>query len=263
MKTKRETIFYFLLLNAILISIVSVGGILFQQIYIGKQSIITQYELMGQDIITALVGIVLLIALLFGNIEKIKIRILCLGLLLYNIYLYAYVCFSLISGMFFLVYIAILGLSVFCFIFLLTGIPKEKAFIVINSTYPRKAISILFFITASLMIVIEIKDLIIRSIIHPGGILSFDAFYVLDLALVFPAMIIISIMNFKNNSWGHLFSGVFLIKLITLLPAIVFSDFLNWLNTGKSLDYSFDIIGITITSVAILFLVLYLRGIEE
>ena len=164
MVNRKRTLFYLGVFDAIMICSVSLVGILFQQIYSTRQNTIPLYALMGQDIITFIVGTVLLITLLTENQKHIKTKIVSLGCLLYSIYIYAYFCFGLVSSLFYIIYIVILSVSVYCFIFNLFFVREDYTTLIINTKYPRKSISLLFIITACLMIVIEINELIFKTI---------------------------------------------------------------------------------------------------
>jgi len=142
MVNRKRTLFYLGVFDAIMICSVSLVGILFQQIYSTRQNTIPLYALMGQDIITFIVGTVLLITLLTENQKHIKTKIVSLGCLLYSIYIYAYFCFGLVSSLFYIIYIVILSVSVYCFIFNLFFVREDYTTLIINTKYPRKSISL-------------------------------------------------------------------------------------------------------------------------
>lgn len=263
MNKKKKSIYYLALINTILALFMSLFGFFFQQIYNNRLNSITLYELKGQDTITFITAAIFLFIILFTDYNKIKIKIIWLGCLLYLFYIYAYFSLSGITGIFYLVYIAITGLSLFIFIFIIAEINVTKILPAITSKYPRKAISVFLIISIFLMTVIEVQEIYIKSVITKENIDPFYVFYVLDLGIVFPAIIISAIMNLRKQSWGYLFSGVALIKIVTILPAVIFNDIFYWFATGKFLDLSFDIIAIVITVIAFIFLILYTKAIED
>jgi hypothetical protein len=263
MQPKRSLVFYLTLLNSILVLLVSLCGILVQQMYAARQNSITVHELLGQDIVNFIVGALLLAVVLVDQKERIKPKLVWLGCLLYFIYIYGYFCFGLMVTPLYLVYVAIFGLSLFSFILLMVDIAKRPNAVAIKPNYMRRSISILFFVCAGIMTVIEVKDLIVKTVLEPGGVTPYDAYYIFDLGLIFPAMLVIGIMNWKKQVWGYLLAGVMLIKIITLLPALIISDVLHKLYVGYFRDIGFDMIALTITLAAAILFLFYLHRIEE
>lgn len=251
------------LVNSGLVLLVSGIGIFAPQLYAARKNTITVYELFGQDLMNALVGAVLLGAVLADREDRITSKVVWLGCLLYLAYLYGYFCFGLMGTPLYLGYLAIFGISLFGLILVTREVAQRPAVIAVNPRYPRRSVSILFFVCAALMSVIEIKDLITKTIFQPGNITPYDAYYVFDLGFIFPAMGIIGVMNWRGQPWGTLFSGVLLIKIMTLLPALVISDFLHQYHVGHFRDIGFDAIATGITLTATILFCFYQRGIRE
>jgi hypothetical protein len=111
--------------------------------------------------------------------------------------------------------------------------------------------------------IIEINEIVAKTIIHKEEINPFYVFYVLDLSIFFPMIIIISIYNLRQSVWGYLLSGVALIKISTILPALVMNDIFHWIFTGRFIDFSFDIIATILTISALTFLFYYMRSIKN
>src|SRR5512138_2926093 len=117
---KRKTAKHYLtLVTAITTLFLSLFGLVFQSIYTARINRITQYELMGQDIVTAVVSAIFIWIIVFKDYQQIKIKIVWLGCVLYLFYIYAYFSFGGISSAFYLLYIAITGLTAFLFFFIL------------------------------------------------------------------------------------------------------------------------------------------------
>jgi hypothetical protein len=66
-----------------------------------------------------------------------------------------------------------------------------------------------------------------------------------------------------KTGWGYLFSGVALIKIVTILPAVIFNDIFHRLYTGIFLDLPFDIMALVITLIASILLSLYMKRIDD
>jgi len=263
MNQKRNAKYYLVLFTTVTTFFLSLFSFLFQKIYTSRFNQITKYELMGQDIVTVIISIFFLFVILFQDYGKIKTKIISLGCILYLFYIYAYFSFGGISSAFYLLYIAITGLMFFLFIFVLVDIIKNNQLPAIAENYPRKSISVFFFVSIFIITVIEILELVSKTIVQAEPLNPFFVFYVLDLAMVFPMIIITGVLNLKKTAWGYLFSGVGLMKIITILPAVIFNDVFHRLYTGRFLDLPFDVIAAIITITAAILFALYLNRMSD
>ena len=103
--------------------------------------------------------------------------------------------------MFYLLYLVITGLSLFLFFFILVDILNKKQLPNVADNYPRKSISAFFFISILLIAIIEIQELISKTIILKEPLNPFYVFYVLDLAIIFPMIVITSVLNLGKGSY--------------------------------------------------------------
>jgi hypothetical protein len=262
MKQKNAR-YYLTLITAITALFLSLSGLVFQNIYTARINRITQYELMGQDIATAAVSIIFICIIIFKEYQKIKTKIIWLGCILYLFYIYAYFSFGGISSVFYLLYIGVTGLTAFLFIFTLADIVQNDQFPIVSENYPRQSISVFFFASILLMTVIEIQELVSKTIVLKEQLNPFYVFYVLDLAIIFPMIVMAGVLNLMKTEWGYLFSGVALLKIVTILPAVIFNDIFHRLYTGVFLDLTFDIIALVITLIASIFLGVYMKTIKD
>ena len=263
MMKQKNAKHYLALITAMVALFLSLFSLVFQNIYTARINRITQYELMGQDVVTATVSAVFICIILFQDNQKIKTKIAWLGCLLYLFYIYAYFSFGGIASVFYLLYIAITGLTGFLFVFILVDIAANNQLPGTAENYPRKSISVFFFISILLMTIIEIQELISKTIILKEQLNPFHVFYVLDLAIIFPMILMASVLNLMKTDWGYLFSGVSLLKIVTILPAVIFNDVFHRLYTGVFLDLPFDMIALVITLIASILLGLYMKTIKD
>jgi hypothetical protein len=260
----RKSMFWYLsLLVSLLVVFVATFGLIDQSIYIAKLNTITLAELLGQDLVSLLVGFSCLIVLLTYRQANRLFAITWLGCLTYFAYIYAYFSFSLVSTIFFVLYLAIFGISMFCFVFLLAGMNRCSDSLALNPAYPRRALSVFFVAVVVIMLGIELPYIVQATIVARSSLKLFDAFYILDLAIVFPAMIIAAVLNWRKKTIGHVLTGVILVKVITIMPALLLNDLFHWMQTGRFLDISFDIIALAFTACAGIFLFAYQRGIRD
>jgi hypothetical protein len=261
---KVRTSKYFLTMITTLVTLsLSLMSLFKPSIYSSRINQISRYELMGQDVVTVVISLIFLCVIFFADFNKIQTKILWLGCLLYQAYIYAYFSFGGITSIFYIIYIAITGLSLFLFLFILSDIIIAQKLPTAGKKYPRKSLSIFLFITVLIVTLIELQELIMKTIIESKELNPFYVFYVLDLAIIFPLIVIVSILNFKKAELGYLLSGVSLIKIITILPAVICNDLFHYFFEGYFLDLSFDIIALLITITGVFFLFFFLRNIEN
>lgn len=263
MNKERSAKYFLMLATTVTALLLSMFSFLFRELYTARLNQISEYELMGQDFVTTIVSIIFVFVILFQDYGKIKTKIIWLGCILYLFYIYAYFSYGGISSAFYLFYIAITGLAFFLFIFVLVDIIKNNQLPVVAENYPRKSISVFLFISIFIITAIEIMELVSKTIVQAEPLNPFYVFYVLDLTMVFPMIVIAGVLNLKKAAWGYLFSGVGLIKIVTILPAIIINDVFHRLFAGRFLDLRFDIIAAVITTTAAIFLVLYLNRISD
>jgi hypothetical protein len=263
MTKQKNAKHYPALITAMVALFLSLFGLVFQNIYTTRINRITQYELMGQDIVTATISAIFVYMILFMDYQKIKTKIAWLGCILYLFYIYAYFSFGGISSAFYLLYVAIMGFSVFLFFFILIDIVTSNQLPGTTENYPRKSMSVFLLLSILLMTVIEIQELVSKTVILKEQLNPFHVFYVLDLAIVFPMIVMAAVLNLMKTDWGHLFSGIALLKIVTILPAVIFNDIFHRLYTGVFLDLPFDMIALVITLIASVFLSLYMKTIKD
>lgn len=250
--------------NTFLVLIISGVSLFCRDIYSERINRITQYELMGMDLATILVSMIFILILLFTDYNKIKIKILSVGFLLYQFYIYSYFSFSGITSIFYLFYVLFIGISFILILATIIDIIKSDLMLVSTSSYPRKSISIYLILSILMVGIIEIKDLIVLSVILREKLNPFYSFYVLDLAFIFPIIIIAAILNYKKSLFGYILTGISLIKIVTILPgAVIFNDLFHRIYTGDFIDLNFDIISFFITLTGLIFLSLYIKNTKE
>jgi hypothetical protein len=241
---------------------ISIASIIFGQLYTERLNTITQFELLGQDIVTAIVSAIFIYIVIFKDFSRIKIKVIWLGLLMYLFYIYAYFSFGGISSIFYLLYLVIAGISLYLFFFILGDIVKIKQLPLAKKKYPRVFISAFLILCVFIVTSIEVVELVKKTIINQEAINPFYVFYVLDLVIVFPFIVIASVLNYRKSSFGYLLSGIALIKVITILPAVIFNDIFHKIYVCYFLDLTFDIIAIIISLLGIYLFIRYLKGIK-
>lgn len=255
--------YYLTFITSLITLLISVISLINRNIYTERINRITEYELLGQDLATAIISMIFLYIILYKEYSNVKIKIIWLGFLLYQFYVYAYFSFGGVSSVFYLIYLTITGLSLFLFFTVIADILRNNQFPKPVISYPRKSISIFLIFSIALVGTIEIIEIFSKTIINIENLNPFFAFYVLDLSIIFPLIIIAAILNYKGSAIGYLLSGVALIKIVTILPgAVIFNDIFHRLFAGYFLDLPFDIIALIITLTGYFFTVLFMKRIN-
>ena len=249
-----------MLILSVLAFIASIMGLLKQEIYneVLLASTITKSLVFGsivQDIISVPASLLLMIlSIFFFRKRSYKIFIAMLGLTAYIFYGYALYSIQGQYTSIYLVYLTILGLSLYSLIFGIFGFSKE-----INSKFllPKSLrISIGIFLAIILLVLIPAwigrmaPDILKRV---PGEVYGV---FVLDLCIVFPAFAIIVVKLFKENSFGNVLAGIALIKTFTLCISVALGELLKPIN-GFTQDISMIIIFIALTVISAILSVIY------
>jgi hypothetical protein len=263
MKRKIRLLYLLTLLAVISSFALALTGLVNNDIYTLRINHITKNELLGQDLSTFLVSLIFLIFIVFRDYDKIKTKIVALGFFMYIFYMYAYFSFGGVNSVFYLAYIFLTALSLFLFFFTIFQIVKRNNLPTITEKYPAISISIFLFLSVFIVGCIEIAEIVDITVINIIAINPFNVYYVLDLAIIFPLISITAFYNFKKSQWGFLFSGIALIKIATILPAVIMNDVFHKIFTGSFIDLTFDIIATVITIVAVMFLNVYFRNIQN
>lgn len=263
MKNENGSLKITLMILSIICLLISGFSLFNQQVYAERMNRITLFELQGQDVVTTFISLFLVAFIPFTDLKKAKIRVVVIGCLAYLFYIYAYFSFGVITSIFYFLYIVITGLSFYCIIWMFTKIASDGQIITVSEKYPRKAISIFLFLSIAMVTGIEIRDIMVFTILQNNAINPFYVFYILDIGIVFPGIIISSILNLQRKAWGYLLSGISLIKVSTILPAVLFNDIFHWIATRYFIDLSFDVIALIITMIAVFFLIIYIRTTQD
>jgi len=243
---------------SLLVIIVSAVGLFAPAFYAARDNAMTTYEINGQDAISLVCGL-LLLAVTLRPKRSYLTNVVTAGLLVYTAYIYAYFLFGLLVTPFFPVYLVITCLSFYSLISLLTSVAAGAD---VTPTTAQKWVSGYLIFIVVLVGIIDSTDIISNTVFSKGAMTPKDAFYYLDLAFLFPGMVIAAVLNLRGKQAGRFFSGAFLVKTIALMPALILSDVLHYINTGAFVDLSFDVIAAVVMCSAIFFFRVYCRDVQ-
>jgi hypothetical protein len=247
------------LMVAVLAFWASVAGVFKPQIYseLLSSGAITNALIFGstiQDLISIPASVLLfLVSIAFIKKRKTKTLILMQGLSAYFFYGYGlYAIQGQYTSLYF-IYLAILGISIYSLIFGCTGLATKSD----EANLPKSVrYSIGVFIAIILVVLVPawigrmMPDVINRA---PGELYGV---FILDLAIVFPALAMIAVQLFRGNKKSVLFAGVALVKTFTLCLSVALGE---WLKPvfGFSQDIAMIVIFTLLTVISAVLSMLY------
>ena len=182
----------------------------------------------GQDLVTLVVGVPLLLgALVPARRGSARARLLWLGALGYLAYTYSSYAFGARFNPLFLVYVALMGLTIYGLVLGLAGTDAPALAARFRRGAPTRLVGAFLLAVAALMAFVWLADIVpatvgggvpqaVREAETPTGVI-----HVLDLALVLPALAIAGVLLLRHAPWGYVLAGVLLVKAATLGLAIL------------------------------------------
>lgn len=224
-------------------------------------------QAIGQDIVTIVLGIpLLLISLYLTRTGRIKGKLLLTGTLGY--FLYTYVSYSFLSmyNSFFLIYIAIMSMSFFAFTLSMMSFNLESLNLNFSGRMPVKLVGGLLIFIACILGLMWLKMIItplisgaIPSALEHYTTLTIQA---LDLGFVVPTAILSGILLIKRRSFGYLLATVMTIKETALLAAItamIVSQAAAGIQVGGAVIAAFSLFDVIIIAC----LIIIIRNVKE
>ncbi|MBI5953032.1 MAG: hypothetical protein HY865_15345 [Chloroflexi bacterium] len=212
---------------AILAALTSIGSLLLPDMYRDNPFVKTIW--LGNDSVTLFVAIPILVAALAYSAKgSSKGQLIWMGMLDYMLYNYAFYLFGAAFNAFFLLYAALLALSIFALIFGLANLDVNRISPQVKKDMPVKWIGGYFlFVASGLGLVYLIQSIgfiatgnvpaIVTLSGHPTNVV-----YALDLTLLIPWLILGALWLIKRQPWGYVIAGILNVKgpLYTLVLAV-------------------------------------------
>lgn len=202
---------------AILAAIASAGGLLLNGLYQDNLFVTSAWK--GNDIVTLFVAVPILVAaMIFARRGSLKAELVWMGALDYMLYNYAFYLFGAAFNWFFLLYVALLGLSIFALIFGLIDLDMDGITGQIRERMPVGWIAAyMLFVAIGLSLIYIAQSLgfiftgdvpaIVANTGHPTNMV-----FALDLTLLVPFMALGAIWLIKRKPWGFVLAGILTIK---------------------------------------------------
>lgn len=214
--THRKVLTTMIMVLISLIAIVSLGGLLNNNLYT-RETHNWFVQCIAQDAIDLFFIVpLLMISTVFMFRGSLKWTYIWLGTMLYNFYSFILYCFIVHFNVLFLLYCAILGLTFYTVLLFIISVDKiilNKISFTIKSA---RAMAYLLLFVAISFLFLWLSDIIPAIIqnqmpvtVTQGGMFT-NPVHVIDLAFLIPAMIILGIAIFKKNIIASLIAPVFL-----------------------------------------------------
>ncbi|HEX8983163.1 MAG TPA: hypothetical protein VF792_10365 [Ktedonobacterales bacterium] len=192
----------------------------------GFESVSGAAQAIGQDAVTLLVGIPLLIsATILASRGSLRGRVLRAGVLWYFTYTYLLMAFGAAYNPVFLVYVTLFSASLFAFVLSLLAIDVQRLPAQFSPRFARRAVAGVM-IGIGVMLALLWLGRIVPALVAgstPPGLESYSTLFVQagDLSLVVPLAILTGALLLRRQPVSYLLAGVILIKGATLGLALM------------------------------------------
>lgn len=180
----------------------------------------------AQDVVTLFLGIpLLLMSWYMARRGSMKGRLLLTGTLAYFLYSYTLYTFFAQFNPFFLVYVALMSLCFFAFILMMMSFNIEAVKQHFSDRLPVKFIGGFLIFNAFTFAMLWMGRIIPPTLqgTAPLGLEHYTTMTVqaMDLGFLIPSVILAGILLIKKNPWGYLLSSIMIMKLITMMTALL------------------------------------------
>ena len=254
---------------AVLTAIAAGSGLFIKGLYSASPTFVVA-QTVGWDLVTLIIVLpALIISAIIAGRKSQRARLIWLGMLVYLVYLYIWVPFTVHFNSMFLIYMALLGCSSYA---LMGGLAtSDLAGIKANFTEktPVKVVSIVLGVMVVLGYIFWLTHIISAYI--EGDIPQFakwtetptHAFYVLDMALIFPAMGLAAVWLWRKRDLGYTLAGVLLTTHLAAMLGVM-SEMFSSVRYGHQTDIppEFTII-VIIAAVTLGLLIWFLKELKQ
>jgi hypothetical protein len=255
---------------AILVAIAGRVGFFIEDLY--RDAPVNAAQAVGQDLITLVVALpVLIVSAVLALHGSMRAHLVWLGALGYLVYTYLSYALAIEFNSLFLVYVALVGLS----LYILIGGLATTDFAEIKARFsretPLKAVSIFLGVVAVLIYFMwlseDIPALLAGEV--PQGVIEAEAptdvVHVLDMALLLPANVLTAIWLWRRRAQGYVLAGTMLsllsILVLAIISMLVFQVLYGVVAVAEAVGIAVVFGGIFAFSLGML--LWYLRGLKE
>ncbi len=223
-------------------------------------------QMQGNDMVTLGLGLPLLAISFWLTLRgSLRGRLLLTGTLGFILYTYMSMCFGTAYNNFFLVYVALFGLSLFAFILSMMSFDLSTLAEHFSERLPRRSLAaFLFFISAALLLMWlgRIAPSLLQDQIPQLENVTSMFIQAMDLAMIVPLCALSGFLLLRRSAVGYLLASVGVMKFLSMCVALSVM-LLNMLRAGVDPGAAALTIFPTLTVVNVVFAVILLRNIQE
>ena len=252
---------------AVLVAIASAVGFFVEDLY--RDAPLNAAQAVGQDLVTLVVALpTLLISAILALRSSMRARLVWLGAIGYLVYTYASYALAIKFNALFLVYVALLG----CSLYALIGGLAITDFAAIKARFSRgtpvKAVSIYLGLVAVLFYFMWLSEdvpALLAGVVPQGvvdGEAPTDVVHVLDMAWILPANALAAMWLWRGRPLGYALAGTllcFLSLLVLAIMSMIVFEVLYGLAAGVGIAVFFGVV----LAISLGMLVWYLRELKE
>ena len=220
---------------------------------------------------TALTMLVIAVPLLVASMilssrGSLRARFVWMGSLAYIAYNAVMFCFALQYNSFFLLFVALLGLSFWALVMLAS---QFDPFVVSASVTGVRARTVAVYLLVCLVLfaVMWLRDIVPATVdnVLPGSFegtgLTQNPIYVLDFAFTFPLLAVGAVWLWRRRPWGYVIGGTMVVMLTIETAGIAIDQVFGHVHDPSASLGAVPIMGV-LTVVGLVFSALFLRGLD-
>jgi hypothetical protein len=252
---------------AVLVAIAAGVGFFIEDLY--RDTPLNVAQAVGQDLVTLVVGLpVLVVSAILAVRGSSRAHLVWLGVLVYLVYTYAMYALAIQFNPLFLVYVALLG----CSLYALIGGLATTDFAEIKARFARgipvRAVSMFLAVVAVLFyfkwLSEDVPALLAGEV--PQGVIDSEAptdiAHVLDIAWILPAMALTAIWLWRGWALGYALAGI-LLSFLSLLVLAIMSMIVFEVLYGLAAAAGMAAIFGGVFAISLGMLVWHLRGVRD
>jgi len=223
-------------------------------------------QMQANDLVVLVLGLPLLAVSFWLTLRgSLRGRLLLTGTLGFILYTYITMCFGTAYNKFFLVYVALFGLSLYAFILSMMSFDLETLPVHFSERLPRRSIAALLFFTAAFLTLAWLGRIV--PTIFEDQIPALDNttsmfIQAMDLGIIIPLCVLAGVLLLRRSAWGYLLASVGLMKFLTMGIAVSLMG-LNMARVGVPVSGVELVVFVGIALVNLVMVALLLRSIED
>ncbi len=224
-------------------------------------------QVIGQDIVTLFIGIpLLIIASVLASRGLLRGQVLLAGTLGYFLYTYTSMAMLAAYNELFLLYVALMSLSLFAFVLALLSIDVATLPSHFTAQFPRRTIAGFALFLGAMLLLLWLK-LIVPPLLAgtaPAGLDSYATLVIqaLDLGFIVPTALLTGVLLLRRAALGYLLAAVVLILGLTMGAALLAMSIAQIL-AGAVVDPAALVIFTALAVVDAVLTILLLRSIAD